>query len=253
MASYHPEPYWNNVAARIAARSGFNIIAGDDEPYYRYKRKRFLKLLHAISFAGKTVLEIGCGPGGNLLEIYKQHPKALQGVDISEQMIALATKTIAGTTIQVQKTDGTTLPFAENDFDVSFTSTVLQHNTDEPMLHKLVAEISRVTSSDTYIFERIENKIRGTELCIGRPGAYYQTLFGQHGFALMETTFLNIPASYFVSGVIRKLFNGRSKNEGEPISNAARFLQNSLLPVTALFDPLIKQKRELALLHFKRK
>lgn len=63
MDNYHPEPYWSEVAQKIKTREGVNVIAGDDEPYYRYKRKRFLKLLNSVDFAGKSVLEIGSGPG----------------------------------------------------------------------------------------------------------------------------------------------------------------------------------------------
>ena len=53
---YHPEEYWTEVADRIASRKDENVIAGDDEPYYRYKRKKFLNLLHQVPFKGKTVL-----------------------------------------------------------------------------------------------------------------------------------------------------------------------------------------------------
>ena len=42
---YHPEPYWSEVADRIAERGDKNVIAGDDEPYYRYKRAEFLEML----------------------------------------------------------------------------------------------------------------------------------------------------------------------------------------------------------------
>jgi len=47
---YHPEPYWNEVAKRISRREKAKIIAGDDEPYYRYKREKFLKLFDKIDF-----------------------------------------------------------------------------------------------------------------------------------------------------------------------------------------------------------
>lgn len=251
-ATYHPEPYWNDVAKRIAARTDSKIIAGDDEPYYQYKRRQFLKLLHNIPFTDKTVLEIGSGPGGNLLEIYNKHPSALYGVDISEEMIAVAKQIVSGKNIQLQKIDGVSLPFATNYFDASFTSTVLQHITDETMLEGLISEMCRVTKSDIYIFERIESKIKGTELCIGRPTSYYETLFSKHQFTSVETTFLNIHVSYSVSGVIRKLFNKRIKKEGEPSSNISRLLQHSTLPITATLDPLLKIKRELAMLHFRK-
>ena len=65
MTNYQPEPYWSEVANRIKSRKGESIIAGDDEPYYRYKRKKFLSMLNSVNFKEKSVLEIGCGPGGN--------------------------------------------------------------------------------------------------------------------------------------------------------------------------------------------
>ena len=48
MANYNPETYWSEVAKRIKSRKGKNIIAGDDEPFYRYKRKKFLKMLNSL-------------------------------------------------------------------------------------------------------------------------------------------------------------------------------------------------------------
>ena len=64
--NYHPELYWSDVAERIDSRDERNIIAGDDEPYYRYKRQRFLKLFNSVDFNDKNVLELGGGPGGNI-------------------------------------------------------------------------------------------------------------------------------------------------------------------------------------------
>lgn len=251
-SKYHPEPYWNEVAQQIAARTDANVIAGDDEPYYRYKRQKFLKRLHTIPFANKVVLEVGSGPGGNLLEIYKQQPKALYGVDIADCMVALARQAVAGKNIRVEKVNGDGFPFDDRQFDVTLTATVLQHNTDEEMLLKLIAEMCRVTNSDIYIFERIEPKVKGTPLCMGRPVSYYEALFAEHQFALAGVQFLNIQASYFVSGAIRKLFNARTRKEGAPASMLSHVLQKLTLPVTAALDPLVPLQRELAMLHFQR-
>ena len=85
--SYHPESYWSDVAKRIKSREGRNVVAGDDEPFYRYKRMRFLEMLKAVNFEGKSVLEIGNGPGGNLKEISQLKPARLVGADISAEMI----------------------------------------------------------------------------------------------------------------------------------------------------------------------
>ena len=53
MAGYDREAYWDKVAEEISSRNDLKIIAGDDEPYYRYKRKLFysysIPLIAAIS------------------------------------------------------------------------------------------------------------------------------------------------------------------------------------------------------------
>lgn len=94
--TYNPETYWDTVAENINARQGLKLIAGDDEPYYRYKRRRFLELLNTINFADKTVLEIGSGPGGNLDFIFRKGCNKITGVDISQQMVLLSKGLLAG-------------------------------------------------------------------------------------------------------------------------------------------------------------
>ena len=69
-------------------------------------------MLNGVDFINKKVLEIGHGPGGNLIEVFKHKPAQLQGVDISEQMVKLAKNKIPNE-IQVQKVDGTHLPFED--------------------------------------------------------------------------------------------------------------------------------------------
>ena len=207
---YHPEPYWSEVAGRIAARENGNVIAGDDEPYYRYKRKRFLELLHSVDFSGKSVLEIGCGPGGNLLEVWKQQPSRLEAVDISQSMIDLARSKVPGE-IAIHKVNGTELPFPDQHFDLVFTATVLQHNTDEKMLASLVKEIARVSKKEVFLFERIEAGIVGDELCFGRPVSYYEGLMKTSGFHLKETKFINVRTSFYLAGTTRKLLNPKER------------------------------------------
>ena len=124
--SYHPEKYWSEVSELIKQRNDDNVIAGDDEPYYRYKRNRFLEMLSTIDFNNKNVLEVGCGPGGNLIEVLKKNPKNLQAVDISENMVKLATKNTLGK-VAIHKINGTKFPFDDKTFDIIFTATVLQH------------------------------------------------------------------------------------------------------------------------------
>lgn len=249
--NYHPEKYWSEVSELINQRSENNIIAGDDEPYYRYKRVRFLEMLDSVTFKDKNVLEVGSGPGGNLLEILKKSPKNLEAVDISQNMVNLATKNTSGK-VKIHKIDGTSFPFEDKTFDIIFTATVLQHNTDEMMLTKLVNEICRVSSDKVSIFERIEDEIKGDELCLGRPVTYYENLFKANGFRLVETAYSNIKISYLVCGAIRKIFNPSSRKEGQPITKFSVLLQNISLPITKVLDKVFKSKSDLTKLVFER-
>ncbi|HEX2630295.1 MAG TPA: class I SAM-dependent methyltransferase [Chitinophagaceae bacterium] len=249
---YDPQHYWDDVAQHIGSRDDNNIIAGDDEPYYRYKRKMFLKLLDRIDFTNKKVLEVGPGPGGNLHYLLQKNCKEIAGADISEQMIELAKKNLQEPTIAIHKTDGFTLSFTDNYFDLVFTSTVLQHVTDENQLQQLIKSICRVSASEVIIFERIENKITGHESNLGRPISYYADIFKSNGFILYTTRFLPVRASYIVCGAIRKLFNPKSRKEGEPISKTSRMLQTIALPVTKVLDKIIPAKSDLCMLYFKK-
>jgi len=252
MSNYHPEPYWSDVAKRIDSRGKNNVIAGDDEPYYRYKKARFLEMLLSLDFSGKTVLEIGSGPGGNL-KMLKERSKAtsISGADISQAMIDLAKSRVPG--VEITKIDGTTLPFADNSFDYIFTATVLQHNTDETMLKQLVKEICRVSNEKVILFERIESTIKGDDLCYGRPVDYYRTMIEAEGFELVDTSFINIRVSFYVCGTIRKIFNPSSRKEGEPLSKFSWFLQSISLPLTKILDNIFRSKKDIAKLEFRRK
>lgn len=251
MSQYHPEPYWSEVAKRIKSRKGKNVIAGDDEPYYRYKRKKFLDLLLENDYSGKTVLEIGSGPGGNLKELLSKSPKSLTGVDISSDMVELA-KSNLPSQVEIIKINGTKLPFEDKSFDYVFTATVLQHNTDESMLIQLMGEIARVAKEKIFIFERIEDVITGDELCYGRPVGYYADIFAKHGFKLSSEKFINIRSSYYVCGAIRKGLNPGTREEGEPLNKISNLLQNITLPVTRMFDGIFKSRKDIARLEFQR-
>lgn len=250
--NYNPEEYWSEVGLRIARRgTGKNIIAGDDEPYYRYKRKEFIKMLRGVDFNGKSVLEIGVGPGGNLMEIYKLKPKRLVGVDISDQMIRLA-KNKLETDVEILKINGTNLPFGDKEFDIVFTATVLQHNTDESILNQIMSELARVSKKKVFLFERIEKEIKGDELCLGRPVSYYSKIMESHGFKLQQKSFINIRSSYYISGAIRKGLNPESRAEGEPLNYVSTLLQNLTLPITRITDKLFKSENDICRMTFER-
>lgn len=249
--SYHPKKYWSNVAERIDQRSD-SSIAGDDSPFYRYKRMEFVKLLDQIRFENQQVLEIGPGPGANLMHIYKKNPSSLTGVDISKKMISIAKKRLEGMDISLVETDGESLPFNSESFDVVFSATVLQHNTEEVMMQKMLSEMCRVSRSKVCLFERIEKKLKGDHLCAGRTVETYASICEESGFNLVEKKFIQIEVSHWVSGAIRKGLNSKARREGEHLNALSIALQKISLPVTSLLDHLVKTERDLGMLVFER-
>ncbi len=252
-SNYHPESYWSEVAQRIDSRGDQNVIAGDDEPYYHYKRQKFLELLTGLDFTDKSVLELGSGPGGNLNVIYPYRPARLVGADISATMIELARKNLHSPDIELVKIDGEHLPFKDREFDLSFTATVLQHNTDEEMMKKILFELCRVTDKELVLFEHIEPELSGDELRMGRPVAHYERLCQEKGFELARVDFININVSYYVCGIIRKGLNPRTRKEGEPLNGISVLLQNLSLPITKQLDKVFTAQKDLGRLIFHRK
>jgi SAM-dependent methyltransferase len=249
---YIPESYWDEVARQIKLRKGRNLVAGDDEPYYRYKRNKFLALLNKINFADKKVLEVGSGPGGNLLEIYNHRPAILYGADISDEMIELSGKNTDNRNITVVKTNGSELPFSAGYFDIVITATVLQHIPDEKVLNTLIGNMCRVAATDIYLFERIERKKMIGETNMGRTVNEYTGYFTRNNFHLSDVRFAYLHISYTVCGFIRKLFNRRTRREGDPENRLSALTQKIVLPLTKMLDNVFRRKRDLAMLHFKR-
>jgi SAM-dependent methyltransferase len=209
-AGYDPRGYWSAVAEQIRTRASGSLLAGDDSPFLRYKREAFLdRMPKRIAFRGKAVLEVGCGPGANLLEVAAAGPRRLVGCDIAPKMIELAmenTARMANVECVELADDG--LPFRTNEFDVSFTVTVLQHNRDDTV-RRLIAEMSRVTAEALYLIEDTTRRSRHLDRFVGRitggtvrPESYvlrrvgdYAELCATRGFELVDVRPVNVYAS----------------------------------------------------------
>ena len=156
MADYDRDHHWSSVGKQVSSRGDDNLLAGDDAPYYKYKADLFTsQFLPQVPIQGQDVLEVGCGAGRNLTNIAALRPKRLVGCDIATEMVALA-KQRMGDAAEVVLTDGATLPFADGEFDVVTTVTVLQHNPDAARA-KVIEEICRVSKKDVFLFEDTSN------------------------------------------------------------------------------------------------
>ncbi|HET7616368.1 MAG TPA: class I SAM-dependent methyltransferase, partial [Bacillales bacterium] len=93
------------------------------------------------SWHGKSVLDVGCGPGRILMRGLGE-AAALTGVDLSPEMIKAARRNLGGAASLVTG-DAYDLPFAENTFDIALSTCVL-FLLPEP--EKGISEMIRVTN-----------------------------------------------------------------------------------------------------------
>ena len=72
------------------------------------------------------ILEIGCGPGALAESLHRWYPNAeIIGIDRDSHFVSFAKEHISGVTFL--EGDATSLPFADNSFDVTISNTVSEH------------------------------------------------------------------------------------------------------------------------------
>jgi SAM-dependent methyltransferase len=253
--TYHVESYWSRVAEEIRKRGAGNYVAGDDDPYYRYKRAKFLRrFLATLDVAGRRVLELGCGPGGNLLELARRGPASLVGIDISASMLDLARQTLQGRAVELRKTDGHHLPLEDRSIDLAYTVTVLQHNVDPAALTRVTSELCRVTAERIVIMEDTGTSLTASEGSSGitRPIEAYRTEFARCGFHLESATYLNLRQSRRAHQAIRRHLVPASHREGEPLSVVVKTMLSLALAVTRRLDDRSGDTKDLTKMVFVR-
>jgi SAM-dependent methyltransferase len=254
---YDIESYWSRVASAIGKRGAGNYLAGDDDPYFRYKRAKFLsRFLARLPVTGRRVLELGCGPGGNLLELTRREPASMVGIDISAKMLDLARQTLAHARVPVElkKTDGQDLPLASRSVDLSLTVTVLQHNVDPAAFSRIVGELCRVTTDRIVIMEDTGTARGAPEgaTYIRRPIDVYRTEFATHGFSLLSKTYLNLRYSRRVHETLRRRLVPSTHHEGQPLPVGTRMAMTFALAVTRLLDSSRSDSEDLTKMIFVR-
>ena len=252
MSAYDPKEYWSRVATDIGRRAGRNAVAGDDTPFYRYQRSTFVRqFLRTIPVEGRTILEVGCGPGGNLRELLPYHPRGLVGCDISPTMLALASDSSRGLPIAHVETNGTLLPFRDRGFDVVFTVTVLQHNYDDTLI-PLVAELCRVAGDRIYLFEGTSAKKEEGYSIVSRTVGEYAELLRVHGFSMVSRGYLRVSVSGRVCNMLTGWLNRHDRKEGEPVTQISWAAELAALPFTRLADRVVPQWSGLTQMVFQR-
>jgi SAM-dependent methyltransferase len=259
MSTYDREVYWGRVAKEIDQR-GENFVAGDDNPFYQYKRQKCLaEFLDRIEIDSRVVMELGCGPGGNLIHLAQRgRPSRLHGVDIAHPMLELAARNLREVPhVDLRKTDGRSIPFANRSADISFTVTVLQHNTDANDFARMVSELCRVSAAEVVVMEDIGSgaRVRSAGSFLARPISAYEAEFSRNGFTLVRVRFLRTRASRMwyrlVYGPYKVLF-ARSRQEGQPLPWLLQRILELTLPATRALDRFLPDHMDLAQLVFRR-
>lgn len=99
---------------------------------------------HGFAAQGLCVLQIGCG-AGRIERFLSVECGQVIGVDISQQMVALATQRLVGLeNTRILKSDGRTLPVDSGTVDTVFSFLVFIHIHDPDVIAELLAEAFRV-------------------------------------------------------------------------------------------------------------
>lgn len=137
--------YWDEhihdlaITTHPVGSSGFFQQLDD----YRYDKLNYLpRLVNFSAYRGKSLLEVGCGVGIDLVR-FARAGATVTGIDLSTTAIDLARKNIeqSGLSADLRVMNGEAMQFSDNSFDVVYAHGVLQYTAD---VEKMVAEIHRV-------------------------------------------------------------------------------------------------------------
>ncbi len=100
------------------------------------------EVLRLAEFAGRRVIDIGCGDGATTLDLFdRAGPAMIEALDPAAPAIALAQSRVGGRTVTFAVGSAYDLPWPDQSFDIAHLRGVL-HHMDRP--ERAVAEAARV-------------------------------------------------------------------------------------------------------------
>ena len=152
--------YWNRhihdleITTHPVGSPGF---FADLDQYHFEKLHHLLRLVDFGGYAGRRVLEVGCGAGTDLAR-FATGGALVSGVDLSSSAIALARQNFEHQRLQadLREADGETLPFAADTFDLVYAHGVVQYTTNP---QRLVDECRRVLKLGGEAVFQVYNRI----------------------------------------------------------------------------------------------
>ncbi len=184
---YDPKTFWNEKARHasdpVAAVCHANPI--DNRNIDRVQRRlvgRALARVHrAMPLAGRRVLDYGCGVG-RFVELLESMGCVYSGVDIAEDMVAIALSQRPGRDFKVLASGR--IPHEDATFDLVTSIAVIQHNAYQQQ-ERIVDEILRVLKPTGYVvlFESVGEPKSQAGLEFPRPFEDWLAMFRQRGLS----------------------------------------------------------------------
>ena len=152
--------YWNHHIHDLEITShpvGSRGFFDDLDQYHFEKLHHLLRLVAFDGYRGRSVLEVGCGAGVDLVR-FARGGADVTGVDLAESAIDLARANFEqqGLTGTFHVADGEHLPFPDNSFDLVYAHGVVQYTADP---RRLVDECRRVLKPGGEAVFQVYNRI----------------------------------------------------------------------------------------------
>ena len=152
--------YWNHRIHDLEISShppGSPGFFADLDEYHFDKLHHLLTLVDFNGFAGRRVLDVGCGAGVDLVR-FVRGGAAATGVDIADSAVGLARENLRHQSLSAPLCvgDGERLPFAEDTFDFVYAHGVVQYTSGD---QALVDECRRVLKPGGTAFFQVYNRI----------------------------------------------------------------------------------------------
>lgn len=152
--------YWNQrihdleITRHPVGSAGF---FADLDEYHFDKLHHLLRLVKFDGYAGRRVLEVGCGAGVDLVRFARGGARAW-GVDLAEAAIRLARRNVdlQGLGARLLVGDGEALPLPDGTFDLVFAHGVVQYTADG---RRLVEECRRVLKPGGEAIFQVYNRV----------------------------------------------------------------------------------------------
>jgi len=127
-----------------AANAGYGYTTGERLSSRMATNRSSDVVIGTAEFAGRTILEVGCGDGFYTFRIWELgRPRGLVALDAAEAAVRVAAVNLGGRPVRFLTADGHRLPFRDNSFDVVLLQSILHHD-DAPQ--DMVKEALRVAS-----------------------------------------------------------------------------------------------------------